>query len=144
MPYFHSIKNNTCCCPFDAPFYTLLFSIRRNDVLSCFVFSRYNLVTPLTSMIVLREDEKKEIEEQLKKEKQEREKEEKRKEEERKKKLDEEEAKLDEKLLLSSSLATTTTSPSGGGFYGDPHFLIPILSDFYLCFDWNGENGEVT
>ena len=117
-----------------------------------FCLHRYNLVTPLTSMIVLRKEDKKRIEEQLKKEQEEREKEEKRREEERKRKLEEEELLRTSSRLTSGNTgssasiqAPSSNSPvfSGGGFSGDPHFLIPIRPDFYICFDWDGESGEV-
>ena len=106
-------------------------------------------------MIVLREEDKKRIEEELKKEQEEKEKEEKRKEEERKKELEREKEELLRMRTVtkkggrvhSESVARADISGlvgrSGGGFSGDPHFLIPIRPDFFICFDWDGENGEV-
>ena len=105
-----------------------------------FVFI-YNLVTPYTSMVVVKPDELKEIEEELKKEKEER-----KKEEERLRKLEIERAKA---RMTTTTRTTTTKTPvdfssgSGGGFYGDPHFLIPTSPDLYICFDWDGEDGQV-
>ena len=109
-------------------------------------------------MIVIKPKERKEIEEELKKEEEER-----RKKEEKKRKTEEEEAKLDDEELfatssrdhslpsslkkhfLSEAASIGRSGPSSGptGFYGDPHFIIPIRPDLYICFNWDGENGQV-
>ena len=117
-------------------------------------------MTPYTSLVVVKPDERKEIEEELIREEKER-----KKAEEKKRKLEVEKAKLkDEELLRGPPPAAITedlmlydyslrksSDPAGrssssklkGGFYGDPHFLIPLRPDLFICFDWDGEDGQV-
>ena len=116
-------------------------------------------MTPYTSLVVVKPDERKEIEEELIREEKER-----KKAEELKRKLEVEKAKLkDEELLRGPPAAATdslvlrdyslrkSSDPAGrsssskrkGGFYGDPHFLIPLRPDLFICFDWDGKDGQV-
>lgn len=123
-----------------------------------FFCPRYNFVTPLTSLVVIRPKDLKRIEAELKKEEEARAK----KEEEERKRLEEEEKereRLEEetakksfehsRLFHAVSRKISEDVPSAdlsysGGFYGDPHFLIPIRQNLNLCFNWDGNEGSVS
>ncbi|CAK8696262.1 unnamed protein product [Clavelina lepadiformis] len=118
---------------------------------------KYNFVTPLTSLVVIRPKDLKRIEAELKKEEEARAK----KEEEERKRLEEEEKereRLEEetakksfehsRLFHAVSRKISEDVPSAdlsysGGFYGDPHFLIPIRQNLNLCFNWDGNEGSI-
>jgi len=99
----------------------------------------HNFVTPLTSMVVLRDEDRKEIEEEL--------------EEEEYEELEKDKAEVDkipedmlgERVLTTMEPYTTTFSPleESAWFYGDPHFVIPLTKDFNLCFSWHGNSNEI-
>jgi len=107
---------------------------------------RYHFVTPLTSIVVLRSDDRKRIEKALREEEEQRVKEEAARAEV---KREETEKTKD----VASALADAKPVPhryssavrgDRGGFYGDPHFVIPLTDDIRLCFNWDGNDGEVT
>uniref|UniRef100_F6U637 VWFA domain-containing protein n=1 Tax=Ciona intestinalis TaxID=7719 RepID=F6U637_CIOIN len=87
----------------------------------------HNFVTPLTSLVVVRPEDRRKIEEELRKEA-----------EAEKKRLEEPE--------FTSSLrfdAPESSMRSRGGFSGDPHFIVPLTPKINLCFNWDGEDGEI-
>ena len=107
--------------------------------------NRYSFVTPLTSIVVLKDKDRKEIEKKLKEE--------------------EEKARL-AKLTTTTVAPTTVPSkqtqamktnnqytqpstvnptvyPNYGGVYRDPHVVLPIKPGVNLCFNWNGKDEEV-
>ena len=116
-------------------------------IFQCFFFNniRYNFVTPLTSIVVLKDKDRKEIEKKLKE--------------------DEEKARL-AKLTTTTVAPTTVASkqtqamktnnqytqpstvnptvyPNYGGVYRDPHVVLPIKPGVNVCFNWNGKDEEV-
>ena len=110
---------------------------------------RYNFVTPLTSIVVLKDEDRKEIEKKLK-------------EDEEKERL----AKLTTTTVAPTTVASThtqpmvtknqftstvptpfTVNPTGypkyGGVYRDPHVVLPLKPGVNLCFNWIGKDKEV-
>merc|ERR1719354_1245853 len=107
---------------------------------------KYNFVTPLTSIVVLKDKDRKEIEKKLK-------------EDEEKERL----AKLTTTTIAPTTVASTHTQPmvtknqftqpstvnptaypNYGGVYRDPHVVLPLKPGINLCFNWNGKDKEVT
>uniref|UniRef100_H2ZPD1 Inter-alpha-trypsin inhibitor heavy chain C-terminal domain-containing protein n=1 Tax=Ciona savignyi TaxID=51511 RepID=H2ZPD1_CIOSA len=46
-------------------------------------------------------------------------------------------------LALDFAPPARVSSESKGGFSGDPHFIVPLTPKINLCFNWDGEDGEV-
>lgn len=109
-----------------------------------FLLTRYNYVTPLTSLVVIRPEDREEIEKELKEE------EEKEIESIKEKKKMKEASKFVHLKKIRrprpEALAYSGVPRSGAaGFYGDPHFVIPLRqSNLNLCFNWDGEEGDVS
>ena len=107
-------------------------------------FKRYNFVTPLTSIVVLKDEDREEVEQKLK-------------EDEEKEKL----AKLTTTTAIPTRTVPTTrppvtnkpftqsptsdpyVNPNYGGVFRDPHVVLPLKPGVNLCFNWNGEDKEV-
>merc|ERR1719376_857886 len=105
---------------------------------------KYNFVTPLTSIVVLKDEDREEIEQKLE-------------EDEEKEKL----AKLTTTVAPARTATTTRppvtnkpftqpptgnqyVNPSYGGVFRDPHVVLPLKRGVSLCFNWNGEAKEIT
>jgi len=106
---------------------------------------RYNFVTPLTSIVVLKDEDREEVEQKLK-------------EDEEKEKL----AKLTTTTAIPTRTVPTTrppvtnkpftqsptsdpyVNPNYGGVFRDPHVVLPLKPGVNLCFNWNGEDKEIT
>nr|CAB3257361.1 inter-alpha-trypsin inhibitor heavy chain H3 [Phallusia mammillata] len=105
---------------------------------------KYNFVTPLTSLLVIRPKDRRKIENQLRKEEEERkEKEalaEKLRLEAKKRRKNARSRHRGTRIRVSSSSSLSSRS---GGFYGDPHFVVPLAGKRKLCFNWDGKDGEI-
>ena len=51
--------------------------------------------------------------------------------------------KPDHPKTVTYTFAPTDGYPYWGGYYRDPHVVLPLKSGLNLCFDWDGEDGEV-
>ena len=106
-------------------------------ILLILLLIRYNFVTPLTSLVVVRPEDRKEIDKELQ--------EEEALEEKRRIKNEKKKNRGKYKIKEEAYMSAGRVGSSGAGFYGDPHFVIPLRqSNLNLCFNWDGEEGDVS